>query len=52
MRSTLFYIPQFIPGDPFQLPVFGFGWLLAVWLIVGITLVYGWSRWSKSALDW
>jgi phosphatidylglycerol:prolipoprotein diacylglycerol transferase len=52
MRSTLFYIPQFLPGDPFQLPVFGFGWLLAVWLIVGVALVYGWSRWSKSALDW
>jgi phosphatidylglycerol:prolipoprotein diacylglycerol transferase len=52
MRSTLFFIPEFIPGDPFQLPVVGLGWLLIFWLVVSMGLIYGWSRWSKSALDW
>jgi len=49
VRSTLFFIPQFIPGDPFQLPVFGFGWLLILWLIIATGLIYGWSR---SKFDW
>lgn len=52
MRSTLFYIPEFIPSDPFHLPVFGLGWLLIAWLVIAMLLIYGWSRWSKSALDW
>jgi phosphatidylglycerol:prolipoprotein diacylglycerol transferase len=52
VRSTLFFIPQFIPGDPFQLPVFGIGWLLVFWLIISTGLIYGWSRWSRSKLDW
>lgn len=52
MRSTLFFIPEFIPGDPLHLPVVGLGWLLIVWLVVSMGLIYGWSRWSKSALDW
>src|SRR5262245_24643182 len=52
MRSTLFYIPEYIPGDPFKLPVFGLGWLLIAWLVISLLLIYGWSRWSKSALDW
>ena len=54
MRSTLFFIPQFIPGDPFHLPVISFGlsWLLIAWLVIAIGLVYGWSRWAKSKLDW
>ncbi|WP_254508356.1 prolipoprotein diacylglyceryl transferase [Anatilimnocola floriformis] len=52
MRSTLFLVPQFIPGDPLHLQVFGFGWLLILWLVIAVGLVIGWSRWSKSALDW
>lgn len=46
MRSTLFYIPHEFLG----LPVFGFGWLLAVWLLVASVLVInsirrqGWGR--------
>ena len=54
MRSTLFYIPQYFPGDPFQLPLIAFGvsWLLIAWLVIAALLIYGWSRWSKSALDW
>jgi phosphatidylglycerol:prolipoprotein diacylglycerol transferase len=52
VRSTLFYIPQFIPGDPFQLPVFGLGWLLIAWLVIAGGLLYGWSRYSRSKLDW
>lgn len=52
MRSTLFQIPQLIPGDPFQLPVFGFGWLLIAWLAIAGGLLYGWSRYSRSQVDW
>jgi phosphatidylglycerol:prolipoprotein diacylglycerol transferase len=46
MRSTLFYIPREFLG----LPVFGFGWLLGIWVIgAGILLVQsvrreGWTR--------
>lgn len=52
MRSTLFYIPQFIPGDPLQLPVFGLGWLLIAWLVIAGGVLYGWSRFSQSKVDW
>lgn len=39
MRSTLFYIPQEIPGDPFGLPVFGWGWLLIAWAAASAGLI-------------
>jgi prolipoprotein diacylglyceryl transferase len=46
VRSTLFYIPVEIAG----LPVFGFGWLLAAWIVLSLALLgflvrqQGWSR--------
>ena len=46
MRSTLFYIPVEIAG----LPVFGFGWLLAAWIVLSLALLgflvrqQGWNR--------
>lgn len=47
MRSTLFYVPH---ADPWlHLPVFGFGWLLAIWCIASIAILawsyhrHGWS---------
>ncbi|MCS7238122.1 MAG: prolipoprotein diacylglyceryl transferase [Thermoguttaceae bacterium] len=46
MRSTLFYIPHEFLG----MPVFGFGWVLAIWAVVAIALLaqsvrrYGWTR--------
>lgn len=52
MRQTLFYIPDDIAG----FPLFGFGWLLAFWLIgSGVTLYFltrrqGWSDEVKSFL--
>lgn len=52
MRQTLFYIPDDIAG----LPLFGFGWLLVLWLIgAGVTLFFlarkqGWSDEVKSFL--
>lgn len=52
MRSTLFLIPQYIPGDPFHLPVFGAGWLLIAWLAIATGVLWGWSRYSQSKLDW
>jgi phosphatidylglycerol:prolipoprotein diacylglycerol transferase len=52
VRSTLFYIPQYIAGDPFHLPVFGLGWLLIAWLIIAGCVLYGWSRFSSSKVDW
>ncbi len=51
MRSTLFYIPQYIAGDPFNLPVFGFGWLLIFWLVLAGGLIYVWSRVTTARLD-
>lgn len=44
MRQTLFYIPQTLPA-PFELgelPVFGRGWLLGLWLL-GSLVVLGWQ---------
>lgn len=35
MRSTLFYIPAEFAG----LPLFGFGWLLAAWIVFSIALL-------------
>lgn len=40
MRSTLFYIPEQFAG----LPVFGFGWLLIAWAVVGVVAVLLASR--------
>ncbi|QDU29816.1 Prolipoprotein diacylglyceryl transferase [Anatilimnocola aggregata] len=51
MRSTLLYIPQFISGDPFGLPMFGWGWMLIAWLFVAAGLIYAWPRLSKAKLD-
>jgi phosphatidylglycerol---prolipoprotein diacylglyceryl transferase len=35
VRSTLFYIP----AELFGLPVFGFGWLLGLWIVASVLLV-------------
>ena len=35
MRSTLFYIP----AELFGLPIFGFGWLLGLWIVASVLLV-------------
>jgi phosphatidylglycerol:prolipoprotein diacylglycerol transferase len=51
VRSTLFHIPNLIPGDPFGLPVFGVGWLLIAWLLAASGLAYWWSRREGSKLD-
>jgi phosphatidylglycerol:prolipoprotein diacylglycerol transferase len=46
MRSTLFLIPHEIAG----IPIFGFGWLLMAWLVLGGVMLgvllrrQGWSR--------
>jgi phosphatidylglycerol:prolipoprotein diacylglycerol transferase len=41
VRSTLFYIPADVAG----VPVFGFGWLLAVWAVIGaVILIAAWRR--------
>ena len=40
MRSTLFYIPEKVAG----LPVFGLGWLLILWAVVGAIVVLLASR--------
>lgn len=40
MRSTLFYIPAELAGQP----IFGFGWLLVAWIVFGIGLVAWASR--------
>ncbi len=50
MRSTLFLIP----AELFGVPVFGFGWLLAVWLLASLTILallvrrQGWNRETAS----
>lgn len=44
MRSTLFHIPSELAG----LPVFGFGWLLALWALVSVV----WVGWSVRRLGW
>lgn len=49
MRRTLFYLPHEIAG----VPLFGFGWLLGIWLIVsGVILAASIRRhgWDKDAL--
>ena len=49
MRQTLFYIPHEIAGIPFL----GFGWLLAVWCLVGMVIIYAaWKQqgWSAETL--
>ncbi|WP_425614511.1 prolipoprotein diacylglyceryl transferase family protein [Anatilimnocola sp. NA78] len=51
MRSTLLYIPQYLASDPFQLPMFGWGWLLIAWLVVAAGMMLAWSRYSKTKLD-
>jgi phosphatidylglycerol:prolipoprotein diacylglycerol transferase len=51
MRSTLFHIPNLIPGDPFGLPVFGVGWLLVAWVLAASGLAYWWSRREGSKFD-
>ncbi|MEX2173171.1 MAG: prolipoprotein diacylglyceryl transferase family protein [Pirellulaceae bacterium] len=46
MRSTLFYIPP----ELFDVPLFGVGWVLGVWTLVGVALLWclvrmqGWNR--------
>lgn len=46
MRSTLFYVPHTFLG----FPVFGFGWLLIIWLILSVAILvqsvrrHGWTR--------
>jgi phosphatidylglycerol:prolipoprotein diacylglycerol transferase len=52
VRSTLLYVPQFIEGDPFGLPVFGWGWLLIAWLLVAAVLIAAWGRFARVKLDW
>ena len=42
MRSTLFHIPLAIPWGDAAVPLFGFGLLLALWLLVG----GGWLAWA------
>ena len=42
MLQTLFYIPLEIGG----VPVFGFGWLLAVWAVLSVGLL-GWIGWKQ-----
>ena len=37
MRQTLFYIPHELAGTP----LFGLGWLLAVWTVVGLMMLVG-----------
>lgn len=45
MRQTLFYIPHDIGG----LPVFGYGWVLILWLLVsGGTLLRAWQRQTRA----
>jgi phosphatidylglycerol:prolipoprotein diacylglycerol transferase len=46
VRSTLFFIPHVDPW--FNWPVFGFGWLLAIWAAVGLI----WLVWSARTEDW
>lgn len=41
MRQTLFYIPHEIGGVPFL----GLGWLLGIWLLVGLFLI--WASWKQ-----
>lgn len=48
MRSTLFYIPQEIPGDPLGLPVFGLGWLLIAWALASTGLIL----WRMRSPNW
>jgi phosphatidylglycerol---prolipoprotein diacylglyceryl transferase len=41
VRSTLFYIPAELAG----VPVFGFGWLLGAWAVIGASLLFWvWRR--------
>jgi phosphatidylglycerol:prolipoprotein diacylglycerol transferase len=41
LRSTLFYIPAELAG----VPVFGWGWLLGAWIVVGAAILYWvWRR--------
>lgn len=47
MRSTLFYIPEQIAG----LPVFGLGWLLILWAIVGVVMTIVIQRRTGSLRD-
>jgi phosphatidylglycerol:prolipoprotein diacylglycerol transferase len=46
LRTTLFYIPHRFDWDPTGLPLFGFGWLLILWLLFG-GLLMAWTVRTK-----
>ncbi len=51
MRQTLFYIPHELAG----VPLFGVGWMLAVWLVLTVVLLFVlWRRhgWSGETLGY
>lgn len=54
LRSTLFYIPHRIEGDPTGLPLFGLGWLLILWGLASLVMVIWTVRskgWGKEMLS-
>lgn len=54
MRTTLFYIPHRIAGDPTGLTLLGFGWLLILWCLFSIALVVWTVRkkgWGKEVFN-
>lgn len=54
MRTTLFYIPHRIDGDPTGLTLFGIGWLLILWTVFSIALLVWTVRtkgWGKEVFN-